>query len=183
MWSSLFVELFGSFVGAGLGLWIAMRYDRWKERQAIRERRLLAIDTLLEEIGRTVASVGVTAIEAPDTPDPRHRFAIDLSYPYLLDAAFTGTIYSGNLALLPSEVQTDLSQYYRQLALANTLVTRLMTLAPELDAANLWVYKNISTHLTASGSMLKQQGEELLDTLQRLRMGHASGVRTAKESA
>jgi hypothetical protein len=69
------------------------------------------------------------------TPTSSYRFRfepfeIDLSYPYLLDAAFTGTIYSGGLALLPSDLQTDLSQYYRQLDPANALVKRLVTLAP-----------------------------------------------------
>lgn len=183
MWTSLFVELFGTFVGAGLGLWLAMRHERWKEDEAVRERRLLAITTLLQEIGRTVQSVHVQAVDAPEEPDPDQPFEIDLSYPYLLDAAFTGTIYSGNLALLPADVQTDLSQYYRQLALANALVNRLVTLAPELSAANLSVYRNISTHLASSGAMLEEQGEELLDALRRLKRDNETKNESVEEPA
>lgn len=102
--------------------------------------RQLAISTLIQEIERTVLTVNVKGLEAPDTAVPHEPFQIDLSYPYLLDAAFTGTIYLGGLALLPSDLQTDLSQYYLQLDRANALVKRLVTLAPELDASNLQLY-------------------------------------------
>jgi len=37
-------------------------------------------------------ALDIKAVDAPDAPDPRQPFEIDLSYPYLLDAAFTGTI-------------------------------------------------------------------------------------------
>jgi hypothetical protein len=183
MWTNLLVELTGSFVGAGLGLCVAMWYDRWKQRQEMEHRRQVAITTLLEEMKRTLLTVGIKGLEALEKPDPKQPFEIELSYPYLLDAAFTATIYSGSLAMLPSKLQTDLSQYYRQLDFANALVKRLVLLAPELDAANLGVYRNISTHLKGSTDMLKMLGDDIVETLQRLRTDHESGTNSPEEFA
>jgi hypothetical protein len=167
MWLNLLIELVGSLVGAGLGVWFAMWQDRVRERQSTQGRRIDIVTTLIHEIDRTITAVDEYELEQGE-PTATGAVGVSLSYPYLLDAAFRATVASGGLALLSGNQQIDLAQYYRSVDLANGLLSRIATQAPDLDQSNMWLFKNMYTHLNSHLQMLKVLGEPLLKELRTI---------------
>jgi len=167
MWPNLFVELTGSFVGAALGLLIAIQYDHSKERRNDARRKSEAIKALIGEITRTLMATDIDVFEAPERVDPNAKVAVAFSRVYLLDAAFKATVSSGTLALMPAELQLDLAAYYRELEMTNHLVNRFVSLQSELDHSNMWLYRNMSNHIKGFISALDQLGQPLLEKLRQ----------------
>lgn len=158
-------DLLGTFLGAGLGLGSAMWWDRRKERQGLRERRLRAIATIRADVASTEAAIDVPSAQVAETDGG--AYLVEFSIPFFQSTGFESAMYSGDVSLLPSALQTALSAFHEHLRITRLAVDELSRsyaygASAEDDARRI---QNTANHLAGLSEMLGTLIPELREKL------------------
>jgi hypothetical protein len=125
VWHDLAVQLLGTLVGAGVGLALAMWWDRRKKELDLGDRRSTTIQSLYLEVTGIGERLSIPELVSEALSGGGAQ--LDLPRPHLPNSAFEAAVHSGNLTLLPPVLQVELSWCYEQLRLARLIVDDIVT--------------------------------------------------------
>ncbi len=168
-WLDFVRQLVGTLIGAGVGFWLAMSWDRYKVQKDRRQRQLDTVKSLLYELDRTEHTVDIPGVDFDAAEKGDGSVEVDMRLPFLLRSAFDGAVSSGNLALLPPKLQGDLSAFYEQLRICRLFVDNAATshargMEPEEEMVYL---SNAYQHLCGHCSMLADELRSIRSALQK----------------
>jgi hypothetical protein len=170
-WFEWWSQLLGTLIGTGVGFALAMWWDRAKERTRVNRERSEMVDSLVFEMQGIRERLDVPALELTPDPNGSGAVAVTMSVPFLSRSAFDAAVYSGNLTLLPSALQADLSTIYEQLRIMrkhadNLAISYARGSTVEEHTA---VMQNAANYLSSHADMLKDQLHEACGQLAAVR--------------
>lgn len=136
----IIIQLIVTIIGVALGFLLAVAWDRRKIRNDYVAKIKSTLSSIIEEIKRTQLVLQDIEFVKLNRDENSGSVSVEINfYTGMLDSAFKASIHSGNLSLLPSDVQVELSNYYSGLNIANTMLLELYRIFPTLNTKNITI--------------------------------------------
>ena len=113
------IQLSATIIGAFVGFWLAMWWDRKKKKGDIRETKYQALDSIINELKDNQSGLIKSGADMK-WDQPRQRFVGE--YVITLRSAFDASINSGNFTLLPPDLQVEISDLYLYMDYYNSVI-------------------------------------------------------------
>lgn len=166
-WTDFWVQLGATIIGAFLGFWLAILWERKKNKSDLKEIRNNVIESILQEI-QNFQTLLKGRIEVGWNESDK-RFIGDKLF---IDVpAYKSAINSGNFLLLPSKLQTKIGEIYVTINRTNTLFGQLdkfYTIPVFTSNYGKIEADRLSVRINTFCSLLLQKIDELIPDLKSL---------------